>query len=220
MALLVGFTIVLATMVASGLIGLRALGQIDRETCSLTAEQLRDTTLIDQLAHHQAALGVQLYSLADEHRQAEFVRMAGDLREERDRIERIVRDALTARLASDVRAAWQEVGAASTLVLMEAERLVKARKNNSPELFVRYRSLTAASDRLMEVSLAQASRSRGAQLVVDEGLVTTARNLFPAALSLAAVIAALTVGASMSVFKRLERKARDMERLSLHVLSE
>jgi len=55
---------------------------------------------------------------------------------------------------------------------------------------------------------------------VDEGLVTTARNLFPAALSLAAVIAALTVGASMSVFKRLERKARDMERLSLHVLSE
>ncbi|MBM3723989.1 MAG: hypothetical protein FJW40_00990 [Acidobacteria bacterium] len=219
-ALLVGFGIVLAAMVGSGLIGLRALGQIDRETSSLTAEQLRDTSLIDELAHHQAALGVLLYSLADEHRQAEFLRLTADLREERSRIERIVRDALTARLVIEVRTAWQEVAAASGLVFEEAERLVGARKNNSPELSVRYRSLTAASDRLMEASLAHASRSRGALLVVDDALLSTARNLFLAALGLAAAIAALTVAASMSVFKRLERKARDMERLSLRVLSE
>lgn len=218
--LLAGFGLVLVAMVASGVMGLRATGRIDRETTALSERYLRETSLIERLARKQAAVGRLLYSLAHERAQSGLTGLAGQVRIERERILALVSEALTGNWSDAEIAAWRAVQTAAVPLFDEVETLLRQRRNNSPQLSRLYQDFTAATDRLMEETYRDVAESRAAQLTLDAGLLQSARNLFLVALALAAICAAVSAAASIASFRRLEGHAETLAKLSLHTLAE
>jgi len=218
--LLTGFGLVLVAMLASGIIGLRAVGRIDQEASDLSARFLRETNLIEQLARQQANLGMLLYSMADEHTSPGLLRLGLEFQLERERTRRVVNDALSEKWPPAETAAWTAVQKAADPLFDEIHNLVVKRRNNSADLSALYHGFTTATARLMEVSYNDAAQSRTAQLTLDAGVLQSARNLFLVALALAALCAAISVAGSVTSFHRLEKQAATLAQLSLHTLAQ
>ncbi|MBL8211486.1 MAG: sensor histidine kinase [Bryobacterales bacterium] len=217
-ALLAGFSLVLVTMLASGILGLRAMRHLDREASSLSDTYVRESSFIDRFAQHQAALGVLLYELAASPARAP--QLAPTFAQLRLDTSRILTDALAASLHQPEADAWRHLQSTATPLFSEIETLLSLRRPSSPTLNARYRDFTAAASRLIETSYDDVAQSRNQQQILDAGLLQSARNLFLSALVLAALCAALSVAASLTAFQRLERQAATLARLSLHTLSE
>ncbi|MCC6540417.1 MAG: hypothetical protein IT162_22915 [Bryobacterales bacterium] len=220
MTLIFGFGLVLIMMVASGVIGLRAMSRIDTEADAMSGRFLRDTKLIDRLVQKQSTLGVLIYSLAGEQGDKSLATLAKRFEVERQRLLRLTDEALSLNLDQDERNAWQTVRDSAHPLHDELQSLVSQRKHNSPALSAHYERLTEASTRLMEAAYADAARSRTTQLARDAGELQSARNLFVLALGLAGLFAVISGWLAVSWFETLKRQAATLADLSLHTLAE
>jgi signal transduction histidine kinase len=218
--LLAGFGLVLIAMIASGMLGLQAMSRIDREAGALSERYLRETSLIDQLARQQAAIGVLLYSMADQRSPASLARLDSEFGSLRQQVARLGQEALAAGPHEAEAAAWRDVARAAEPLFSEIRSLLARRRNNSIELSSYYRDFTTAAARLLDASYDDAARSRTAQLQLDAGLLLRARNLFLIALALAGLCATVSVLGAFAMFHRLEKYAAKLARLSLHTLAE
>ena len=220
MTLTLGFGLVLIMMVASGVMGLRAMSRIDTEADAMSGRFLRDTKLIDRLVQKQSTLGVLIYSLAGEQGGKSLVSFAQRFDVEHRRLENLTDEALSEKLDPDERIAWQTVRDSAQPLYAELRSLVSQQKYNSPAVLTNYERLTTASTRLMEAAYADAARSRTAQLAGDAGELESARNLFVMALALSGLFAAVSGWLAVSLFETLKRQAATLADLSLHTLAE
>lgn len=219
-SLLGGFAIVLAMMVASGAIALRAADRIDRESSAVSERFLRDTKLVDRLARQQGAIGVLIYSLAGATNPKDVERVMLEYGTERDRTRAVVAEALSEKMNPGEARAWKATGAAAEPLFSEIERLIGSRRHDSADLSKNYVAFTSASTQLMEAAYDDAANSRTAQLTLDAGLFESALRLFLAALCLAGICAAVSVAGSIASFHRIEGQAATLASLSIHTLAE
>ncbi len=217
-ALLAGFSLVLVTMIASGILGLGAMRHLDREASSLSDTYVRESSFIDRFAQQQAALGVLLYELATSSTGPD--RLLPAFTKLREETSSILADAIAASVHQPEAGAWRHLQATASPLLVEIQSLLSQRRHHSPRLAVLYREFTAAANRLIEASYDDVAQSRTQQRILDAGLLQSARNLFLIALVLAVACAALSVAACLTAFQRLERQAATLARLSLHTLAE
>ncbi len=218
--LILGFGLVLVMMVASGVMGLRAMGRIDKEANSMSSRFLRDTRLIDLLIQQQADLSVLIHSLAGEPKAVDAKTLEARFDSAREKTLAVVNEAIQEIEDSTEREAWKYVHGSATTFFVVAQSLARRGLGYSPELSAAYSHFSAATKALLDAAYADAARIRTAQLAVDAGELNSARSLFLLALALAGGCSIISGGVAAVWFHNLKGHAARLEELSLRTLAE
>jgi signal transduction histidine kinase len=218
--LLIGFGLVLIAMLASGLLGLRAMNRISTQAGVLAEHYLKESDVLDGLLRHQANLGFLLHSLAETKPGVGVRRFSEQAVALRGQVETALRQAESQQPPPTEMAAWREVGIISKRVFGEIDRLIAADLNDSVELSSTHRALLAATAELIRVSHDQAAATRAEQLRHSAATMNSAGTLFLGALLAATICAGVSIAGSVALFQRIETRADALSKLSVHILSE
>ncbi len=215
--LTVGFTLVIALLLAAGFFGLRNLRAIQENAASLVNEQLVSTRLIDEIQRQQGTLSAVFYTLAPDPDVVDTERVLAQLDDAGSNIERVV----VSMSASEEAPLWRDLKRASEAFAAEARRLLELPDPptlSSRELLRYHEEVLAVVAKLVESSYQKANlaqnqiRERSRELVRDSLL------LIGACLVLAIVCATFTVRVSAQLFREMEWQAGELSRVSWHML--
>jgi len=213
--LVAGFALVTILLVAAGFVGIRNLWSIQANAASLVEEQSLTTRLIDEVQREQGTLSAIFYDLERDPPvdRSEILRQL----DEADRhIEQILSSIPGAR-----EALWDEFRSASTAFSSEARRLLASSKDQIPSsraLLHLNQQVMAIVARLIAASHEKANAAQSQIRRRSEELVRQSLLLLGTSLALGVLCSFLTARITTDLFRRMERQAGELSRVSWHML--
>ena len=215
--LTVGFTLVIALLLAAGFFGLRNIRAIQDNAARLVNEQLVSARLIDEIQRQQDTLSVVFYTLAPDPDSVDSERVLAQL----DDAARIIERVVASMASSEEAPLWKELKRASDAFAAEARRLLALPEPptlSSRELLRRHEEVLAVVAKLVEASYQKANEAESQINARSRGLIRDSLLLIGACLVLAIVCATFTVRVSSQLFREMEWQAGELSRVSWHML--
>jgi len=215
--LVIGFSAVIALLIAAGSIGLKSAQLIQENSAEIVHNGLVTTRLIDELQREQDTLNAAFYKLSRGPELSERERLLAQLDEADQAVERIVAEATGTSQAE----LWHELSTAVQGFSSEARRLL-VRKNvptyTSRDLLRRHEEVTAIVGKMIANNY---TRTIAAQSRMDQRsaqLVTESLGLLGGCLLLALVCAIFTVRITTQLFRRMEQQSSELARVTWSML--
>ncbi len=215
--LVIGFSAVIALLIAAGFIGLKSAQLIQENSAEIVHTGLVTTRLIDELQREQDTLNAAFYKLSSGPELSERERLLAQLDEADQAVERIVAEAAGTPQAE----LWRELSTAVQGFSSEARRLL-VRKNvpnyTSRDLLRRHEEVTAIVGKMIANNFA---RTLAAQSRMDQRsarLVAESLGLLGGCLLLALVCAIFTVRITAQLFHRMEEQSSELARVTWRML--
>jgi signal transduction histidine kinase len=215
--LVIGFSAVIALLIAAGSIGLKSAQLIQENSAEIIHNALVTTQLIDELQREQDTLNAAFYKLSRGPELSERERLLAQLDEADQAVERIVSEAAGTPQAE----LWRELSTAVQGFSSEARRLL-VRKNvptyTSRDLLRRHEEVTAMVGKMIASNY---TRTLAAQSRMDQRsgqLVEESLGLLGGCLLLALLCAIFTVRITTQLFRRMEQQSADLARVTWHML--
>ncbi len=215
--LVIGFSAVIALLMAAGFIGLKSAQLIQENSAEIVHNGLVTTRLIDELQREQDTLNAAFYKLSRGPELSERERLLAQLDEADQAVERIVAEAAGTPQAE----LWRQLSTAVQGFSSEARRLL-VRKNvptyTSRDLLRHHEEVTAIVAKMIANNY---TRTLAAQSRMDQRsaqLVTESLGLLGGCLLLALVCAIFTVRITTQLFRRMEQQSSDLARVTWHML--
>jgi signal transduction histidine kinase len=215
--LVIGFSAVIALLMAAGFIGLKSAQLIQENSAEIVHNGLVTTRLIDELQREQDTLNAAFNKLSRGPELSERERLLSQLDDADQAVERIVAEAAGTPQA----ALWRQLSIAVQGFSGEARRLL-VRKNvptyTSRDLLRHHEEVTAIVAKMIANN---SNRTLAAQTRIDQRsaqLVTESLGLLGGCLLLALVSAIFTVRITTQLFRRMEQQSSDLARVTWHML--
>ncbi len=215
--LIIGFSAVIALLIAAGFIGLKGAQLIQENSADIVHNGLITTRLIDELQREQDTLNAAFYKLARGTELSERERLLAQLDDADQGVERIVTEAAGTAQAP----LWGQLSTAVQGFSSEARRLL-SRKNvptyTSRDLLRHHEEVTAIVARMIANN---SSRTLAAQTRIDQRsaqLLKESLGLLSGCLLLALLCAIFTVRITTQLFRRMELQSSDLARVTWHML--
>jgi signal transduction histidine kinase len=215
--LVIGFSAVIALLLAAGFIGLKSAQLIQENSADIVHNGLVTTRLIDELQREQDTLNAAFYKLSRGPELSERERLLAQLDDADQAVERIVTEAAGTPQAET----WRQLSTAVQSFSSEARRLL-VRKNvptyTSRDLLRHHEEVTAIVAKMIANN---ASRTLAAQTRIDQRsaqLVRESLGLLGGCVLLALVCAIFTVRITTQLFRRMEQQSSDLARVTWHML--
>ena len=215
--LVIGFSAVIALLMAAGFIGLKSAELIQENSAEIVHNGLVTTRLIDELQREQDTLNAAFNKLSRGPELSERERLLAQLDVADQDVERIVREAAGTPQAE----LWRQLSAAVQGFSTEARRLL-VRKNvptyTSRDLLRHHEEVTTIVAKMIANN---SSRTLAAQTRIDKRssqLVKESLGLLGGCLLLALVCAIFTVRITTQLFRRMEQQSSDLARVTWHML--
>jgi signal transduction histidine kinase len=215
--LVIGFSAVIALLVAAAFIGLKSAQLIQENSAEIVHNGLVTTRLIDELQREQDTLNAAFNKLSRGPELSERERLLAQLDDADQAVERIVSEAAGTAQAQ----LWRQLSVAVQGFSGEARRLL-VRKNvptyTSRDLLRHHEEVTAIVARMIANN---SSRTLAAQTRIDQRsaqLVKESLGLLSGCLLLALVCAIFTVRITTQLFRRMEQQSSDLARVTWHML--
>jgi signal transduction histidine kinase len=215
--LVIGFSAVIALLMAAGFIGLKSAQLIQENSAEIVHNGLVTTRLIDELQREQDTLNAAFNKLSRGPELSERERLLSQLDDADQAVERIVAEAAGTSQA----ALWRQLSIAVQGFSGEARRLL-VRKNvptyTSRDLLRHHEEVTAIVAKMIANN---SNRTLAAQTRIDQRsaqLVTESLGLLGGCLLLALVSAIFTVRITTQLFRRMEQQSSDLARVTWHML--
>jgi signal transduction histidine kinase len=213
-----GFSLTILLLIGAGFMGMQARDDIERSHASLRERHRLITRVIDEIQSEEAGLNNLFYAIVatpDSGDDAQLLsRLAG--------IEQNVRMTLAAARKSTGPAPWAGVTAAAEAFMVEVRRVLQepgARVRDSEErLYHAHEALATALSTLVSdaetrmVEESQRDEQNGKDRIARAGI------LLAVGVVSAFLCAIATIGIALHMFRRTEWQARELARLSAHVL--
>jgi signal transduction histidine kinase len=215
--LIAGFMLVILLLVAAAVVSVQSFRLIHRNVADMVGEELVATRLIDDIQHEQAALSAVFLKLSRDPEVVDREKVLADLDDAERRMDQI--DETVA--GSPEEPLWNELEKVTAGFADEARRLLSLEKPTtllSRDLFRRNQealSIVAKLAALADQNTATARRqieTRSSQLMQNTFL------LLGTCILLAMLCAFLTVRMVLGLFRRMERQASELSRVSWHML--
>ncbi len=215
--LLVGFALVILLLLLAGFVGVRNIRSIQANATTLVEEQQQTTDLIEEIQREQGALSAVFYSLARGPESEDRERMLSKLDTAKQTIDELVAE--TTDTAEE--ALGKELGQAALAFSAEAHRLLELEDvptRLSRDLVRRHQQVMTIVAKLIAVNQRKAQEAQ--QMIGQQSrkLVHESFALLGACLLLALLSAVLTVRITTDLFRRMERQATELSRVSWHML--
>lgn len=215
--LVIGFSAVIALLMAAGFIGLKSAQLIQENSAEIVHNGLVTTRLIDELQREQDTLNAAFNKLSRGPELSERERLLSQLDDADQAVERIVAEAAGTPQAP----LWRQLSIAVQGFSGEARRLL-VRKNvptyTSRDLLQHHEEVTAIVAKMIANN---SNRTLAAQTRIDQRsaqLVTESLGLLGGCLLLALVCAIFTVRITTQLFRRMEQQSSDLARVTWHML--
>jgi signal transduction histidine kinase len=215
--LVIGFSAVIALLMAAGFIGLKSAQLIQENSAEIVHNALVTTQLIDELQREQDTLNAAFNKLSRGPELSERERLLAQLDAADQAVERIVAESGGTPQAELLRQLSIAVQGFST----EARRLL-VRKNvptyTSRDLLRHHEDVTAIVGKMVANNY---TRTLAAQSRLDRRsaqLVNESLGLLSGCLLLALVCAIFTVRITTQFFRRMEQQSSDLARVTWHLL--
>jgi signal transduction histidine kinase len=215
--LVIGFSAVIALVIAAGSIGLKSAQLIRENSADIVRNGLITTQLIDELQREQDTLNAAFYKLARGTELSERERLLGQLDDADQAVERIVTEAAGTPQAE----LWGQLSTAVKGFSSEARRLL-VRKNvptyTSRDLLRHHEEVTAIVGKMISNNY---TRTLAAQSRMDQRsaqLVKESLGLLGGCLLLALLCAIFTVRITTQLFRRMEQQSAELARVTWHML--
>jgi signal transduction histidine kinase len=215
--LIAGFSVVIALLVAAGLVGVKSAQLIQESAAELVHNELVTTRLIDELQREQDTLNAAFYKLTEEPEEAEPDRLLAQLDGADQAVGRIVQEASGTPQAD----LWAQLNGAAHAFSLEARRLLPLRdvpNYDSGDLLRRHEAVTALVAKLISSNY---GRAIAAQSRIDQRagrLVRISFALLATGLVLALLCAVFTVGITTQLFRAMETQAGELAHVSWQML--
>jgi signal transduction histidine kinase len=215
--LVIGFTAVIALLMAAGFIGLKSVQLIQENSAQIVHNGLVTTRLIDELQREQETLNAAFDKLSRGPELSERERLLAQLDAADQAVERIVTEASGTPQAE----LWRQLSIAVRGFSSEARRLL-VKKNvptyTSRDLLRHHEEVTATVAKMIA---SNSSRTLAAQTRIDERseqLVRESLGLLGGCVLLALLFAIFTVRITTQLFRRMEQQSSDLARVTWHML--
>jgi signal transduction histidine kinase len=215
--LVLGFSAVIALLVAAAFVGVNSANLIKESTAELVRTELVTTRLIDELQREQDTLNATFYKLSRGPELVDRERVLAQLDSADQAVGHIVQEA-GATPQADL---WRRLDTTTRAFSTEARRLL-ARHNvpnySSRDLLRRHEEVT---DLVAKLISSNYSRAIAAQASIDQrstGLVNESVLLLGACLVLALLCAIFTVRITAVLFRKMESQAADLNRVTWNML--
>jgi signal transduction histidine kinase len=215
--LIVGFSAVIALLLAAGFIGLKSAQLIGENSAEIVHNALVTTQLIDELQREQDTLNAAFNKLSRGTDLSERERLLSQLDDADQAVERIVSEAAGTPQAE----LWRQLTVAVQSFSSEARRLL-VRKNvptyTSRDLLRHHEEVTTIVARMIANN---SSRTLAAQTRIDQRsseLVKESLGLLGGCVLLALVCAIFTVRITTQLFHRMQQQSSDLARVTWHML--
>ena len=215
--LVVGFSAVIALLVAAAFVGLNNAQLIKESAAGLVRSELVTTRLIDELQREQDTLNATFYKLSRGPEQVDRERALAQLDSADEAVRHIVQEAARTPQAD----LWHKLETAARGFSGEARRLLT--RHNVPnystrDLLRRHEEVTDLVAKLISTNYSSAIAAqssidqRSARLVDESGL------LLGGCLLLALLCAIFTVRITAVLFRKMESQASDLTRVTWQML--
>jgi len=215
--LVIGFSAVIALLIAAGFIGIKSAQLIGENSAEIVRNGVITTRLIDELQREQDTLNAAFYKLSRGPELPERERLLAQLAEADQAVEHIVAEAAGTPQA-DV---WRQLSRKVEGFSSEARRLL-VRKSvpnyTSRDLLQRHEEVTALVAKMIANNY---TRTLAAQSRMDRRsgqLVRESLGLLSGCLLLALVCAIFTVRTTTQLFRGMERQSAELSRVTWHML--
>ena len=213
-----GFSLTILLLIGAGFMGMQARDDIERSHASLRERHRHITRVIDEIQNEEAGLNNIFYAIvaapAGRNDALLLARLAG--------IEQNVRMTLAAARQSSGPAPWVGVTAAAENFMVEVRRVLEepgeSGDGHEERLYHTHEALVTALSTL--VSTAETRMVEESQRDEQNGKDRIARAGMLLAIGVvsAFLCAIATIGIALHMFRRSEWQARELARLSAHVL--
>jgi signal transduction histidine kinase len=213
--LAIGFTAVIVLLVAAALIGVKNARSNEANVAHLVYDQIVVARLLGDVESEQEVLNTIFYRLTRTPEIVDRERVLEDLDKTDREVEDLARDAGTGPAADD----WSQVYRAIRGFSLEARRLLRQETvtpDTSRDLFIRHEEVTAEVAKLVDLS-----QQRGIATWESINRHNSLSGAETAALvggCLAVVLGFFTVRMAARVFRKMEVQARELSRVSFHML--
>ncbi len=215
--LVLGFSAVIALLVAAAFVGVNSAQLIKESTAELVRSELVTTRLIDELQREQDTLNATFYKLSRGPELVDRARVLVQLDAADQAVGRIVQEAAGTPQAN----LWHQLDIATRAFSSEARRLLALRNvpnYSSRDLLRRNEEVTGLVAQLISSNY---GRAIAAQSRIDQRsakLVNESVLLLGACLLLALLCAVFTVRITTVLFRKMESQAGDLTRVTWHML--
>jgi signal transduction histidine kinase len=217
--LIAGFMLVILLLVAAAVIGVHVLRSIRASVNGLVAEETVATRLIDDIQHEQAALSAVFFKLSRDPAAVDRQKVLSDLDQADQRMDEI--DAKISQTPEEP--LWEELQTATGAFSDEARRLLSVENPTtllSRDLFRRHQeALSIVAKLAAQID----ERTAAGRKQIENRLEALMRQTFillGACILLALACAWLTVRMVLDLFRKMERQASELGRVSWHMLED
>lgn len=215
-----GFGAVVLVLLISGVLLLRAIDLVGADARRLSGQQLDQLALIDKLQYEQAAVGELLYSMVrDPGRQRAGMHRAESQRL-REAVQALVNQTPRQKLQPDEQAAWRDLEDAAQLLFDSMEGSLKGDAAAHEQMGLNHRRFVATVARLLDTSYQDARLLRAEEMRRFANHFTESAALLGGAVTLAIAGAVGSLIFTFRLFGKLERQAKTLRELALHILDE
>lgn len=210
-----GFAITILLLLSSAWFSVQAVDAVETQSELLLAQHRFSTQVIDEIQGEKAGLSGLFHALvagpSPVDRPKLLTRLAA--------IEKDVHRTLESARNEAPSERWGEVKIAVEEYIAEVKRLIASGSAEiPPSLYRSYGSLVTAVAQLVSANYQTTIEHEGRESSAHRGQLRSALALLVTALVLAIICAAATVGVAVRMFRRAEWQARELSRLSGHVL--
>lgn len=214
---MIGFSAVLALLIAAGFIGLKSAQLIQQSSADVVHNGLITTRLIDELQREQETLNGAFYKLSSGTELSERERLLAQLNDADQSIERIVAQAGGTPQAE----LWRQLSTAVKGFSSEARRLLVLKNvppYTSQDLLQHHEEVTAIVAKLIGTNY---TRTLAAQTRLDNQsgqMLQESLGLLGGCTLFALICAFLTVRITTQLFRGMEQQSSDLARVTWHML--
>jgi signal transduction histidine kinase len=212
----IGFTLTILFLVASWFLGIQGMKRAEAEAAALVAQQRISTKLIDEIQREEASLSSLFYALAS-WKQSDREQLRKRLSDIESEVGRTLRTAQT----PEARGRWRQVRTAVEAYMNEVRRCLDQpgeRAAASRQLYSLHETMVKELADLVAANYAEAVGAQRQNYQNSRESLQRSLVLLGAGLVLSVFCAAATVRIATRVFKRMRWQARELSRLSGHVL--
>jgi signal transduction histidine kinase len=210
-----GFALTILLLIGSGWLSVQAVDAVETHSEGLLARHRLSAQLIDEIQGENAGLSGLFYALVAGPRPVD----RGVLMARLDAIEKDVHQTLEAARNESTSQAWAGAKAAVERFIAEVRSMVSSGAAEAPPTLYRaHEALVGALAQLVSANYQTAVEQEGLESSEHRNQLSHALLLLAIALGLAVVCALTTVRVALRMFRRTEWQARELSRLSGHVL--
>ncbi len=217
--LIVGFSLVIALLLAGAFIGIGNIHTIKESAARLVAEQQSTNRLLEEVHRQQASLSEVFSILARDPDSVDYGKILSQLDEADGNINRIVAEGAK----TPQRGLYDQLRQASAAFSAEARRLLAVEEPetfSSQDLFRDHEAFISVVAKLIESSYRRAVAAQNQIDQRSERLVKQSAGFLAAFLTLALLCSVLTVRLTAQLLRKMDWQESELSRVSWHMLED